>query len=88
MGAPVGMKNSMYGYSDECKGGRNGSRKETHNVGGGEGDGYTPSSVGLAFPKSGHSLSVLMCPHLPHLIHFTLRTSTPNGLSRNCMSLA
>lgn len=27
------------------------------------------------------SLSVLTCPHFPHFIHFTLRTSIPNGWS-------
>ena len=92
------MKNSMYGYGQESHLlytlGVVMSVKEEgmgeHTMWG-EGSGrwlYTPSSVGLAFPKRGHSLSVLMCPHLPHLIHFTMRTSTPNGLSRNCMSLA
>ena len=34
------------------------------------------------------TLSVLMCPHFPHLMHLTFRTSIPNGLSLSSMSLA
>ena len=50
---------------------------------------FLPSvALALAFPKRGHSLSVFTWPHLPHLRHFTFRTSIPNGLSRMSMPLA
>uniref|UniRef100_A0A7C9EJS3 Uncharacterized protein n=1 Tax=Opuntia streptacantha TaxID=393608 RepID=A0A7C9EJS3_OPUST len=39
------------------------------------------SSFGIIASFNGHSRSPLWCPKFPHLTHFTLRTSTANGLT-------
>lgn len=39
------------------------------------------SSLGIITSLKGHSRSPLWWPYVPHLAHFTLRTSIPNGFS-------